>query len=202
MPPNSADLGPGIAVQGRAAEICAVVERDADGLRRVIARKVRAICRAMRGDEAAERAVELLGEAVGRALAKPENLDPHRSVSAWLVGTAILILKDQTRRRDGPRRPVPGTDLGDDAWEAILEQLSCAPTDAAVADRIDLQQALGRLDPRSRQVLECRFLRGLDGEDLAEALGARSAGAARVRVSRALKRLREQFGLAGPEVSP
>ena len=202
MPPNSSGPGPGVATQERAARIRAVLESDADGLYRVFAVKVQNAFKGVRRDEVAERAYEVLDETARRALARPETLDPTRSVFAWLVGVGIHVLSERVRGEARQRRHVTGTDLGDAAWASLLGRLERGPGDNSVGDTIDLHEAMGRLDPRSRHCLECRFFRGLDGEELAQALGAPSAGAARVRVSRALQQLREQLGAKGPEVTP
>jgi DNA-directed RNA polymerase specialized sigma24 family protein len=50
---------------------------------------------------------------------------------------------------------------------------------------------LSREDPR--QALELRYFQGLDRDELAQALGVPTAGAARVRVCRALQALRAQY---------
>jgi DNA-directed RNA polymerase specialized sigma24 family protein len=201
MPPNSAGPGPGIAAFESAARIRAVLESDAEGLYRVLAVKVQKAFAHLRRDEVAERVYEVLDETARRALARPETLDPARSVFAWLVGIGIHVLLERVREVARDRRQVNGTDLGDDVWAALQGRLQRGPSEDALGDRIDLHEALGRLDPGSRHALECRFFRDLDGEGLAEALGAPSVGAARVRVSRALQRLRDQFGAEGPEVS-
>jgi len=58
---------------------------------------------------------------------------------------------------------------------------------------MDLQHALAKLGPSHRRALELRYYQGLEREELAEALGVPSPGAARVRVCRALQALRAQF---------
>lgn len=202
MPPNSA--GPGLvsAAHERAARIRAVLESDAEGLYRAIAVKIQKVFKHLRRDEVAEQAYEVLDETVRRALARPETLDPSRSAFHWLVGIGGNVLRERARNMARERRHVTHADLGDQAWTALVSQLQRGPSDAAVGDRIDLHEALVRLDPGSRQTLECRFFRDLDGEELAEALGAPSLEAARTRVCRALQRLRNQLGAEGPEVTP
>ena len=74
-----------------------------------------------------------------------------------------------------------------------LRQLLGDSIDTAVGDRLDLQQALSRIPPEDRKVIELRFIRGLSDEELAEALEVPTSGAARVRVCRALRVLRAQF---------
>ena len=75
-------------------------------------------------------------------------------------------------------------------------------TDAAVAGRLDLEQALAQISAEERRAIECRYYQGLDGTELAAALGVSTPGAARVRVCRALQALRTHFTPAEEEVFP
>ena len=154
-------------------ESCAAPESDADGLYRVFAVKVQHAFKGIRRDEIAERAYEVLDETARRALARLETIDPTRSVFAWLVGVGIHVLSERVRGEARQRRQVTGTDLGAAAWASLLGRLERGAGADAVGDTIDLHEAMGRLDPRSRHSLECRFFRGLDGEELAQALGRR-----------------------------
>ena len=73
------------------------------------------------------------------------------------------VLVDQARARRAAKRG-PGwtsTTLTDGAWVATLDP------EALIA----LDDALERLDPRQRQVVECRFFGGMDDAEIAEALG-------------------------------
>ncbi len=56
--------------------------------------------------------------------------------------------------------------------------------------------------PEERRAIEFRYYQGLDGEELAAALGVSTPGAARVRVCRALQSLRTHFAPAEEEVFP
>jgi RNA polymerase sigma factor (TIGR02999 family) len=73
------------------------------------------------------------------------------------------VLIDQARARHAAKRGPDWarTTLTDGAWSTELD----APTLLA------LDEALERLDPRQRQVVECRFFAGLDDAEIAEALG-------------------------------
>jgi RNA polymerase sigma factor (sigma-70 family) len=114
------------------------------------------------------------------------------------MGVAVNVLKSH-RRQLVRTRQVPGSDLGE-RWDALLERLCTKPHDEALGDRLDLRQALEQLDEKDRRALLLRYFDGLDGEELARALGARTTGAARVRVCRALRALRARLGLAESEV--
>jgi RNA polymerase sigma factor (sigma-70 family) len=126
-----------------------------------------------------------------------ESFDPERSAVAWIIGISLRIL--QEKRRGQARRPVIQSELGDAAWQKALDQLCAGDDTEAATLRLDLRQALNRLEAEQRRVVELRYFKGLDGEELAHELGAPTAGAARVRLARALQALRGQFGLTGSE---
>jgi RNA polymerase sigma factor (TIGR02999 family) len=73
------------------------------------------------------------------------------------------VLVDQARERRAAKRGPEWarTTLTDGAWVAELDPASL----------IALDDALGRLDERQRQVVECRFFGGLDDDEIADALG-------------------------------
>jgi DNA-directed RNA polymerase specialized sigma24 family protein len=148
-----------------------------------------------------EVASEILQEATREALKHAADFDPTRSATAWVRGIAARLLQTRRRAEARARRCVPASVLGDETWVAVLGQLSTGSADAAVAARLDLEQVLGRMTHQDRQAIEYRYYRGLDGEALANALGVATAGAARVRVCRALAALRARFRLS-EEVLP
>jgi RNA polymerase sigma factor (TIGR02999 family) len=73
------------------------------------------------------------------------------------------VLVDYARRRKAAKRGggVISVTLGDEAG---------AP-DTSADDLLALDDALNQLDPRQRQVIECRFFGGMEEQDIAEALG-------------------------------
>ena len=183
----------------RAARVRAAVEEGHEALLRSVAVLVAKTEQRLRWPEVMERASEVLHEAVREALKHASGFDPTRSATAWVRGIAARLLLSRRRAEARGRRCVPAAVLGEEAWEAALGQLRTGPADAAVAGRIDLEQALARLAPQERRALECRYYQGLDGAALAHALGVATVGAARVRVCRALQALRAHFPLAEEE---
>jgi RNA polymerase sigma-70 factor (ECF subfamily) len=73
------------------------------------------------------------------------------------------VLVDRARARHAAKRGPDWvrTTLTDGAWSTELD----------TATLLALDDALERLDPRQRQVVECRFFAGLDDAEIAEALG-------------------------------
>jgi RNA polymerase sigma factor (TIGR02999 family) len=73
------------------------------------------------------------------------------------------VLVDYARRRKAAKRGggVISVTLGDEAQ----------PADASAEDLLALDEALEQLDPRQRQVIECRFFGGMEEKDIAAVLG-------------------------------
>ncbi len=141
-------------------------------------------------------ASELLSEVVVEALKHEDRFNPARQPRAWLLGIAAnLIRRKQTeiarlnRREPLARDLYPGDEPSDDEvfdWLASfgeVEALEALETNEAV--RILLAGA----SPEDAHILRLAILSGLDGEALARELGV-TPGAARVRLHRALNRLR------------
>lgn len=184
----------------RAERLRQAIDADYDVLARRVSVLVYRLCGRLRREEVVDRVREVLSEAVKRALQSAENFDSERSATAWLIGFSLRILQEQ--RRGGRKRAVAQSDLGDEAWRQALEGLCTTADSDAATLRLDIRQALCRLDGAQRRVLEMRYFEGLDGEELAAALGAPTAGAARVRLARALQALRTQFVASEDEGRP
>jgi RNA polymerase sigma-70 factor (ECF subfamily) len=145
-------------------------------------------------------ASELLNEVVLEALRHEERFRASAQPRAWLLGIAAnLIKRKQTELARRSRREPLARDL---AWETEAEMsdddlfdwlltLAQSSDDAVETDQTAALLAL--LAPDDQQVIRLAVLHDLDGESLAHALGI-SAGAARVRLHRALKRLRGAVG--------
>lgn len=73
------------------------------------------------------------------------------------------VLVDYARRRKAAKRGggIIYATLGDAA----------EPVDASAEELLALNDALDQLDPRQRQVIECRFFGGMEEKEIAEALG-------------------------------
>ena len=94
------------------------------------------------------------------------------------------VLVDRARRRTAAKRA--------DAWKQVTL------TDAGIPDGLDaeellsLDDALARLEPRQRQIVECRFFGGMNDDEIAASLGVtdrtvrREWVKARARLNRAL----------------
>jgi len=199
---NSANAEPETRAREAAECIRSAVAAEHDQLLRSVAVFIARSERRLRWPEVLELAAELLHEAVQEALKHASRFDPSRSATAWVRGIAARLLSSRRRTEIRIRRCVPAAVLGEEAFAAALGQLHTGPTDDAVAERLDLHQALAQLSPEERRTIENRYYLGLDGKDLANALGVATPGAARVRVFRALQTLRTYLvRSAGEEAS-
>jgi RNA polymerase sigma factor (sigma-70 family) len=110
-----------------------------------------------------------------RDLRDPDRLRP------WLMSIAANEARQIARSRR--RRNVREV--------AVADPVHAADADGATA--IDLANALARLDPRDRAIVGLRFIGGFDSAEIGGAVGM-SANAVRVRLHRALERLRKDLG--------
>jgi RNA polymerase sigma factor (TIGR02999 family) len=73
------------------------------------------------------------------------------------------VLVDHARRRAAAKR--------EDAWNQVTLTDPTASRSVAPEDLLALDAALERLDPRQRQIVECRFFAGMSDIEIASALG-------------------------------
>jgi RNA polymerase sigma factor (sigma-70 family) len=200
MPRNSSntELEPEELVAS--ARIHAAIKEKHDPLLRSIALSVAKTGRVRRWPEVMEVASEVFHEAVQEALKHADRFDQTRSAAAWVRGIAARVLLSRRRSEARASRCLPEAMLGEEAWAAALAQDCTESTDAAVDGRLDLEQALACISTDERRSIEFRYYQGLDGKELANALGVSTPGAARVRVCRALQSLRAHLAPAAEEV--
>lgn len=134
-------------------------------------------------------AEDVLQEAIARVLQRAAAYDPQRSAHAWVLGFAIKVLQERRRREHRERQYLVAATGGaaseaEHAADTLLERVS----DLATTDRQGLLELLDLVSAADRRVLTLRFVYRLRGRELAQALGI-SHGAARTRLSRALRRL-------------
>ena len=149
------------------------------------------------GLSAAERSTlahEALNEAVARALAKAAEYDPSRRAVPWVMRFVANVVRE-AHRAAGRRRQVLTLDAGEPASEFALRRLR--EWGGRTADAVQygpvLDRALARLDEPRRRLLELAFHAGLNGAEVAAAMGLPSAGAARTAKTRAIDALAKVF---------
>ena len=164
--------------------------RDAEAFAGLVGRHmglVHATCRRETGDEIlAEDAAQATFLLLAR---KARSLRGERSLASWLFvvarGTAQNLVREERRRKAREARAFrPETTMNDDR-EALEPRLN---------------DALARLSAKDRQAVILRYLEDRSPAEVATELGL-GESAARMRVSRALERLRKGLGRAGVAVS-
>jgi RNA polymerase sigma factor (sigma-70 family) len=131
-------------------------------------------------------ASDLTAEAFAQAWLSRRSFRDEADGSAlpWLLGIARNVARESARRNEvetrARRRLGLPTDLAsEDGYAAVEERLS---------PRVGLAEALKSLPEHEREALELRVVDELPYPEVADRLGVRPA-AARLRVSRALRRL-------------
>jgi RNA polymerase sigma factor (sigma-70 family) len=179
------------------AELARAAHKDPDAFLRLYVRHAPRIHRWFRGragDE--EAALDLTAETFAQALASIGRFRAEVGpVDAWLFGIAHNLLLGYLRKRrvETAARQRLGVPLG--PYTGELEDAERRLV--AEARRVELAQALETLPDKQREALELRVFEQLPYEEIGSRLGC-SAGAARVRVTRALRALHAQLEGAHP----
>ncbi len=145
-------------------------------------------------------AQDLLNDVVAEALAHEERFRSTEQPRAWLLGIAANLVKrrqEEVVRRD-QREPlvrdlhpeVEGQMSDDELFDWITEVAATASD--AFDEREDVHQLLKSLPREDERIIRLAIMNGLDGASVAKALNV-SPGTARVRLHRALGRLRVAY---------
>ncbi|MGH9254803.1 MAG: RNA polymerase sigma factor [Vicinamibacterales bacterium] len=138
---------------------------------------------------------DLVQEAAMHALGRLDVFEPRHvgAMQAYLRQSVINRIRDEVRRVT--RHPA--------AEELPAEHPSdgTSPLEAAIqAESYErYRRALGELKPRDREMVVARVEVQWSLAEIAQQFGMRTADAARMAVSRALKRLSRHMGHSGPE---
>jgi RNA polymerase sigma-70 factor, ECF subfamily len=151
-----------------------------------------------RGEDVAPAAVEVLQDVVIEALNHPDRFHPTREPMAWLLGIGANVIKRKKvefakrSRREvwiGELSSTQPEPLHDDERFDQITTGTCAGPEQEIAANEQAAWLLSLVSAEDRQILWLAFLYGFEREALAEQLGVTPV-AARVRLHRALKRLR------------
>ena len=122
-------------------------------------------------------AADLYQETFLRVFRSRHQWQPGRPFRPWLFGIAANAARDKARYQS--RRPI---EVGVEDWDA--------PVRPSVHDRLELEQAIGRLPDSLREAFLLGVVEGLDHNELAGVLDISPANA-RARISRARRQLRD-----------
>lgn len=143
---------------------------------------------------------DLLNDVIVEALRHEGRFRPDGQPRAWLLGIAANLIKRKGAERARRERREP---LLRDLYRGVEETLSddelfdwlASLTNDTQVDDSSMQEAqmlLASASNDDQRVLTLAILHGLDGETLARELGT-TPGAARVRLHRAMNRLRASY---------
>jgi RNA polymerase sigma-70 factor (ECF subfamily) len=150
---------------------------------------------------------ELLNQAAVEALADVERLADVREPAAWLIGIAANLIKRQRddcarlNRREPLIRdlvPAPDADLSDGELFDQLARWADADPGHEIETQEQIDRLLAHVSTADQEVLRLAILHDLSGGRLAAALDT-TPGAARVRLHRALSRLRASLAVEQSE---
>lgn len=160
--------------------------------------------------EAEAVAHDLLNDVVVEALAHADRFDPQRSAQAWLLGIAANLIRrgrEERSRRDQhegfildmAQAKAADAEADDTHFDHLAAVASSGDDPAHISERnAALVRLMGLVSAADQQVIRLAVLFDLDGDELARELGT-TAGAARVRLHRALRRLRTAVEAARQE---
>ena len=144
---------------------------------------------------------ELVNEVVIEALQHADRFDPARRPMPWLLGIGINRIRMKLRQRvRDPEIPVrdlyPATEeeLGDDELFERFGAFIAADPAERIEQETGLDGLLAQLSDTDRQIVRLAILYDLNSTTIAAELGI-TPSAARVRLHRAVKRLRSWFEL-------
>lgn len=148
------------------------------------------VARAMVGADDAEDAAQ---EAVARAWRRRADLRDLASVRGWLLRITINVCHNWRRDHNTPTER-QALSLTDDLPSPGNAHASYASDPGASdhAHRLDLRQAIARLEPDHRHLIALRYFVGLDATEIGAILGV-PAATVRTRLRRALALLRGQL---------
>jgi RNA polymerase sigma-70 factor, ECF subfamily len=145
---------------------------------------VHGVCRRILGNP--DDALDATQEALVAIARKIGSFDGRSKFSTWAYRVATNAALDEARRRS--RRPVPIESLPEPGRSS-----HASPTDAGIADRLDVDAALAQLTPEYRAAVALRDLVGMDYAEISDVLGI-PPGTVRSRISRGRAALADLLG--------
>ena len=142
-------------------------------------------------------AEDMLGELVLRLVRTLKHYDERGRFEPWLFRVAANLVRDRIRRRKATPAPV-SLSAESDSGESLAAHLpgKAQPVDAemlAVEASAELNEALGRLDATTRQMILLRHFGQMSFKEISDLFGS-PLGTVLARVHRGLKTLRRLMG--------
>ena len=156
--------------------------------------------RALLGKRAAElsptqrtaEAEVIVQEAAARAWKHRDRFDASRDVVKWLVGYIVNVAREFAKKRshDATSPPEDGPALDEMAVDPSR------PVDEAVTDKLLARHLVEQLPPTDRQIVEMKYWDELTCAEIGQRLDMQE-NAVRVRLFRAIQRLKQLCGVTG-----
>jgi RNA polymerase sigma-70 factor (ECF subfamily) len=131
-------------------------------------------------------------EAASRAWKRRDQFDASREVVKWLVGFVINVAREYAKKRPRHTTSPPEDDPN---LEALAVDPS-RPPDIAIADKLLVEQLLGRLLPLDRQIVVKKHRDEMTCAEIGQQIGL-NENAVRIRLYRAVLKLKNAYGLTG-----
>jgi RNA polymerase sigma factor (sigma-70 family) len=164
-----------------------VERRSQDAFRQLVERHLPMVYSAARRMVRDAHLAEDVAQSVFTTLAqKAESLGPPQVVGGWLYNTTRHLAQHAVRTEQRRRQR--------EQTAFAMQTLDLAPDDPRIAEH--LEPAMAELDPADRDALVLRYLENRPLRDVGAELGI-SEDAARMKVNRALERLRAGFERQG-----
>ena len=137
----------------------------------------------------ADRADDLVQEALIRALANIDSFEPGTNMSAWLITILRNLYRSEYRKR---RREV------EDATGSYADRLRSLPDQEGHVEMAEFQTALARLPHDQREALILIGALGFSHEEVANICGC-AIGTIKSRVNRARRHLVDLLAIESPD---
>lgn len=125
-------------------------------------------------------ALDVVQESIVKALSKSDTLRQPEFIKAWFYRILINESTDHYRRMS---RLVP---LEDSMWDAPAPERD-------PAERLDLYDAIGRLEPKEQAVIRLRFFHDMKLEEIAQVTQT-NLNTVKSRLYKSLRKLRDLTG--------
>lgn len=147
---------------------------------------------------------DIFQETAIEALRCPQNYNPDFSAKAWLRGIAFNVFRRRNRRRSLENKflsPISETaqsfgfakNTNETSETEMLDFLRQNDTaNIFIASKLSADEILSLVNNDDREILRLRFVNGLSSREIAAHFGI-SEGTANVRLTRAKKRLQNEY---------
>jgi RNA polymerase sigma-70 factor (ECF subfamily) len=156
--------------------------------------------RALLGKRAAElsptqrtaEAEVIVQEAAARAWKHRDRFDASRDVVKWLIGYIVNVARECAKRRRHDATSPTGDGPGLDEMAVDPSR----PVDEGAIDKLLARHLVEQLPPTDRQIVEMKYWDELTCAEIGERLDMQE-NAVRVRLYRAIQRLKQTCGVTG-----